>query len=185
MRIGLVCPYSLTVPGGVQGQVLGLARVLRELGHEARVLAPCDGPPPELYVIPLGNSIPTAANGSVAPLAPDPSCALRTIRALADEAFDVLHVHEPLAPGPTMTTLVMHPAPAVGTFHAAGDSTSYRVANRSLNWLAGRLDLRVVVSDDARELAERYFGGTYDVLFNGVELERYRHVRPIPAPAPP
>src|SRR5262245_65198405 len=38
VRIGLVCPYSLTVPGGVQGQVLGLARVLRALGHEARVL---------------------------------------------------------------------------------------------------------------------------------------------------
>ena len=143
MRIGLVCPYSLTVPGGVQGQVLGLARVLRAMGHEARVLAPCDGPPPELFVIPLGDSIPTAANGSVAPLAPDPACQLRTIRALADEAFDVLHLHEPLAPGPTMTALVMHPAPTVGTFHAAGDSTSYRLANRSLNWLAGRLDLRV------------------------------------------
>jgi phosphatidylinositol alpha-mannosyltransferase len=174
VRIGLVCPYSLTVPGGVQGQVLGLARVLRAMGHEARVLAPCDGPPPELFVIPLGNSIPTAANGSVAPLAPDPACQMRIIRALADEAFDVLHLHEPLAPGPTMTALVMHPAPTVGTFHAAGDSTSYRLANRSLNWLAGRLDLRVAVSDDARELAERYFGGTYDMLFNGVELERYR-----------
>ena len=83
-----------------------------------------------------------------------------------------------------MTALVMHPAPAVGTFHAAGDSKSYRFANRSLNWLAGRLDLRVAVSDDARELAERYFGGTYDVLFNGVELERYRHVRPIPRTGP-
>jgi phosphatidylinositol alpha-mannosyltransferase len=184
VRIGLVCPYSLTVPGGVQSQVLGLARVLRTLGHEARVLAPCDGPPPELFVIPLGDSIPTAANGSVASLAPDPSCALRTIRALADEAFDVLHLHEPLAPGPTMTTLVMHPAPAVGTFHAAGDSTSYRVANRSLNWLAGRLDLRVAVSDDARELAERYFGGTYDMLFNGVEVERYRGVGPIARTGP-
>ena len=86
----------------------------------------------------------------------------------------MLHLHEPLAPGPTMTALVMHPAPTVGTFHAAGDSTSYRFANRSLNWLAGRLDLRVAVSDDARELAERYFGGTYDMLFNGVEVERYR-----------
>jgi len=179
VRIGLVCPYSLTVPGGVQGQVLGLARVLRTMGHEARVLAPCDGPPPELFVIPLGDSIPTAANGSVAPLAPDPSCQLRTIRALADEAFDVLHLHEPLAPGPTMTALVMHPAPTVGTFHAAGDSTSYRLANRSLNWLAGRLDLRVAVSDDARELAERYFGGTYDMLFNGVEVERYRVERTV------
>ena len=46
MRIGLVCPYSLSVPGGVQGQVLGLAKALRRRGHEVRVLAPCDGPPP-------------------------------------------------------------------------------------------------------------------------------------------
>ena len=56
MRIGLVCPYSLTVPGGVQGQVLGLGRALRSLGHEARVLAPCDGPPPDACVTPLGKS---------------------------------------------------------------------------------------------------------------------------------
>ena len=72
MRIGLVSPYSLTVPGGVQAQVLGLARQLRRAGHEARVLGPCDGPPPESFVTPLGNSLPTAANGSVAPLVVDP-----------------------------------------------------------------------------------------------------------------
>src|SRR5712671_3930008 len=105
MRIGLVSPYSLTLPGGVQAQVLGLARELRRRGHEARVLGPCDGPPPETFVTPLGNSIPTAANGSVAPLAPDPSAALRTIRALRDESFEVVHVHEPLVPGPTMTSV--------------------------------------------------------------------------------
>ena len=184
MRIGIVCPYSMTVPGGVQGQVLGLARVLREMGHETRVLAPCDGPPPELFVIPLGNSVPTAANGSVAPLAPDPACALRTIRALADEAFDVLNVHEPLAPGPPMTALVMHPAPVVGTFHAAGDSSSYRLLNRGANWLAGRIELRVAVSDDARSLAERYLGGRYDVLFNGVEIDRYRVPSTVPRDGP-
>ena len=104
VRVGLVCPYSLSVPGGVQTQVLGLARALRKLGHEARLLAPCDGPPPDAGVTPLGNSIATSANGSIAPLAPDPAAALRTIRALRDEDFDVLHLHEPLAPGPTVTT---------------------------------------------------------------------------------
>src|SRR5262249_26000297 len=149
-----------------------------------RVLAPCDGPPPELFVIPLGNSIPTAANGSIAPLAPDPACALRTIRALADEAFDVVNVHEPLVPGPPMTALVMRPGITVGTFHAAGDSSSYRILNRSVNWLAGRLDLRIAVSDDARDLAERYLGGHYDVLFNGVELERYRVPATVPREGP-
>ena len=111
MRVGLVCPYSLTLPGGVQGQVLGLARSLRAMGHEARVLGPCDGPPPDVGVTPLGDCVPLAANGSVAPIAPDASCALRTIRALRDEEFDVLHLHEPLVPGPTMTALIAASTP--------------------------------------------------------------------------
>jgi phosphatidylinositol alpha-mannosyltransferase len=71
LRIGLISPYSLTIPGGVQAQVLGLARELRKMGHEARVLGPCDGPPPEPFVTPLGNSLPTAANGSVSGVAHD------------------------------------------------------------------------------------------------------------------
>jgi phosphatidylinositol alpha-mannosyltransferase len=184
VRIGLVCPYSLTVPGGVQAQVLGLARVLRSRGHEARVLAPCDGPPPELFVTPLGNSIPTAANGSVAPLAPDPSAALRTIRALRDEAFDVVHLHEPLAPGASVTALVMHVAPTVGTFHAAGDSASYRWLNPIVTWMANRIDVRCAVSADAELLAERYLGGTYEVLFNGVETDRYALAEPAKTDGP-
>ena len=100
-------------------QVLALAHELRARGHEARVLGPCDGPPPESFVTPLGNSLPLSANGSIAPLAPDPSAAFRTIQVLKDEAFDVLHVHEPLAPGPTLTTILTRPAPIVATFHAA------------------------------------------------------------------
>src|SRR4029079_13331291 len=113
------CPYSLTTPGGVQGQVLGLARSLRTLGHDARVLGPCDGPPPDAGVTPLGRSVPTAANGSVAPLAPDPSAQLRTIRALRNEDYEWLHHHEPMAPGPCITALLMGEPPKVGTFHAA------------------------------------------------------------------
>jgi phosphatidyl-myo-inositol alpha-mannosyltransferase len=151
----------------VQAQVLGLARELRRRGHEARVLAPCDGPPPELFVTPMGNSIPTAANGSVAPLAPDPAAALRTLRALRDEDFDILHLHEPLAPGPTLTSLFVHPAPIVGTFHAAGDSSTYRLLNRQVRWTADRIDYRCAVSEDAKELATRYLGGEYELLWNG------------------
>jgi len=64
----MVCPYSLSVPGGVQAQVLGLTRQLRRMGIEARALGPCDGPPPATFVTPLGNSLPTSANGSMAPL---------------------------------------------------------------------------------------------------------------------
>ena len=173
LRIGMLCPYSLTVPGGVQAQVMGLARALRRMGHEVRVLGPCDGAPPDTFVTPLGESLPTAANGSIAPLAPDPAAALRTIRVLGDEQFDVLHLHEPFSPGPTTTTLIMRPAPVVATFHAAGESTSYRYLNPVLRQMASAIDRRVAVSKDARLLAERYLGGEYVILPNGVELERF------------
>ena len=170
LRIGIVCPYSLSVHGGVQMQVLSLARELRRRGHEARVLGPCDGPPPESFVTPLGKSLPTAANGSIAPIAPDPPAVMRTIRVLDEEQFDVVHVHEPLAPGPPMTATMTHRHPTVGTFHAAGVSSSYRVFKPLLQTFIDRLDRRVVVSKDAQELVESYFGGHYEVLFNGVDV---------------
>jgi phosphatidylinositol alpha-mannosyltransferase len=174
----MVCPYSLSIPGGVQAQVLGLARELRRQGHEVRVLGPCDGPPPEPFVTPLGDSLPASANGSVAPLAPDPSATFRVLRVLRDEAFDVVHIHEPLAPGPPITSVTLHTAPTVGTFHAAGRSSSYRFLGPALGRIADRLDHRVVVSKDALALVQGYLGGEYELLFNGVETARIRSVEP-------
>jgi phosphatidyl-myo-inositol alpha-mannosyltransferase len=180
----MLCPYSLTMPGGVQMQVLGLARWLRRAGHDVRVLAPCDGPPPDPGVIPLGKSIPTAANGSVAPLAPDPSAQLRTIRALRDESFDVVHIHEPLAPGPAQTALLVKGSPMLGTFHAAGDSAGYRYLRPLVRWLANRLDHRCAVSVDAAALAERYLGGEYTPVFNGIDVEVHASAEPWPTDGP-
>ena len=184
MRIGILCPYSLTLPGGVQMQVLGLARALRKQGERVRVLAPCDGPPPDAGVTPLGNSLPTAANGSIAPIAPDPSAQLRVIRAMRDEEFDVIHLHEPLSPGPNQTALLLRPAPLIGTFHAAGGSLAYELMRRPSRFLASRLDDRCAVSDDARKMAQEALGGTYDLTFNGVELARFASGTPHPTTGP-
>ena len=151
------------------------------------MLAPCDGPPPEPFVTPLGDSLPTAANGSIAPLAPDPAAALRTLRVLRDEQFDVIHVHEPLAPGPSLTTVTLHVAPTVGTFHAAGRSTSYRVLAPLLTRLLGRLDERVAVSKDALALVQRHLdvdADDFTVLFNGVETDLIRAATPFPSSRP-
>jgi phosphatidylinositol alpha-mannosyltransferase len=152
---------------------MGLARALRKMGHEVRVLGPCDGAPPDTFVTPIGESLPTVANGSIAPLAPDPSAALRTIRVLRDEQFDVLHLHEPLTPGATITALVMRTAPIVATFHAAGESLSYKYLSAPLKGFASAIDHRVAVSKDAVLLAQRYIGGDYQILPNGVELDRF------------
>ena len=177
-------PYSLSLPGGVQGQVMGLARALNRQGHDCRVLGPCDGPPPEPGIIPLGNAVPFATNGSIAPIAPDPSAVLRTWRAMTSERFDLLHLHEPLVPGCTMTALVLKGAPIVGTFHLAGESDSYRLLRGIVKRLADRIDLRCAVSESAAAMARSALGHEYDVLFNGVDLERFRNAEPWPTEAP-
>lgn len=173
MRIGIISPYSLTLPGGVQGQILGLARALRAIGHDVRVLGPCDGPPPDAGVTPLGVSLPTATNGSVAPIAPDVSAQLRTIRALRDENFDVVHLHEPLCPGPTQTALLFKTAPLVGTFHAAGSGLAYKWFKPAVRRLARRLDVRCAVSVEARDSAAEALGGSYEMVFNAVDIAEF------------
>lgn len=184
LRVGMMSPYSLTVPGGVQSQILSLARALRATGVEVRVLGPCDGAPPEPGVTPLGVSLPTAANGSIAPIAPDVPAQLRTMRALGDERFDVLHLHEPIAPGPTMTATLLKPCPIIGTFHAAGGSLAYTMLNRGTRYLAGRLDIRCAVSAAAEEMAHHALGGTYERVFNGVEIAPFASAKLLPTEGP-
>lgn len=176
MRVAMVCPYSLTAHGGVQDQVLALSRAMSKLGVDVRILAPCDGPPPVTGVTALGSSLPTAANGSVAPIAPDIPAQLRLIKAYIHERFDLIHLHEPLAPGVGITTVLTRPAPILATFHAAGRSSSYKYFNPAVRFLRNRIDLACTVSQDAEDLAKKYLGGTYERVFNAVDVERYTPV---------
>ena len=110
LRIGLVCPYALDVPGGVQNQVLGLAAFLRRAGHDVHVLAP-GGLPEDAYGLEAarftsaGAALGVRYNGSVAPVAFGPLAAARTRRWVAAHAVDLLHVHEPLAPSASLLAL--------------------------------------------------------------------------------
>jgi phosphatidyl-myo-inositol alpha-mannosyltransferase len=165
-HVALVCPYSLDTSGGVQHQVLALQRALSRLDHQVTVLAP--GPTGG-----LGRTIPIPVNGSIARMAPHPAGAYRTRRALTRIPFDVVHLHEPLAPSITIPTLLLHSAPTVATFHAAGERTPYRWFGAPARRLARRIDAAVAVSDAAAELVHRHLGLTCTVLHNGIELERF------------
>lgn len=180
----MICPYSLSVYGGVQEQALSLARVMRHGGLDVRLLAPSDGPPPEPGITTLGSSLPTAANGSIAPIAPDLPAQVRLIKALWNEEFDLIHLHEPLAPGVGITTVLMQAAPMIGTFHAAGRSSAYRYVNRGCRALRRRLGIACAVSADAEELAATWLGGTYERVFNGIDVDRFRLAEPEPTDAP-
>ncbi len=187
MRVSLLCPYSLSVPGGVQGQVLGLARALREIGVDARVIGPTDGPPPEPGITTVGPSVGFATNGSVSPMAEGQTIASeRTLEALRAFEPDVLHLHEPLVPGPTSAALLGSEVPKVGTFHAAGESgaPAYKALRKLAVSAARRLAVRVAVSPDARAMAEAALGGSYLILPNGVDVDAFSKVEPFPTVKP-
>ncbi len=161
MRIGLVCPYSLSVPGGVQGQVLGLARSLRV----ARPPHPGAGAVRRAAARRVGHAArqqhaPPRPTARSSPLAPDLSAQLRFIRALRDEDFDVLHLHEPMVPGPAMTAgLVQAGAARRHVPRRRGAAPPTPGSGRRCAGSGDRLDVACAVSEDARELAERFLGG--------------------------
>jgi phosphatidyl-myo-inositol alpha-mannosyltransferase len=187
MRVLLVSPYSLSMFGGVQNQVLGLARNLRELGADARVVAPCDGPPPERGIITVGPSTQFSSNGSIAPIASGKTVAQRTLEARRVIEPDVIHLHEPLVPGPTQTLLISTDEPLVGTFHASymgHFNPWYAVFRPPLRRWIHRLTVTTAVSDDAAEMSELSFGCISEILPNGVDVPHFAKATPWPSTRP-
>ena len=189
MRIALVSPYSWTYRGGVNSHVQALAEELSGRDHHVRVLAPFDPAdrvtkllhrqepmrrePPD-YLIPLGRTFGFGANGSVANLSPFPGGLTTMKRELKAGAFDVIHVHEPIAPIIGWNATTSKAAPVVGTFHAYSTKP---VPNHIGNVLGARrilnqLTERVAVSEAAAWTGRRWFGGEYTIVPNGVDLER-------------
>jgi phosphatidyl-myo-inositol alpha-mannosyltransferase len=188
MKIAMMSPYSLTRPGGVQGQVLGLARALRDLGHEVTVVGPEDpeekeraidqerDPNPDTFV--MGRPTGLRSNGSVAPVTISPRAAMKAERFVRKGGFDVLHLHEPLAPVAAYGFVVSAPVPMVGTYHRSGVSKWVPVLKPLVYLVGSRLQVRVAVSEAATETALRSSKGEYEVLYNGVDMERFTEAQP-------
>lgn len=175
MRVAIVCPYSLAVPGGVQSHVLALGRSLGDFGVEASVVAPTDGADMRdagVRIVPLGRSFGLNVNGSTAPLALGPRVALRARTAV--RGYDLVHVHEPLQFAVSLTATATAAHPVVGTFHAAAESMIWYAALRPLFAKAvARLDASWAVSEAAATLVQRYFGVRPPIEPNGVEVSRF------------
>ena len=188
MRVALVSAYDLAVPGGVQGQVLGLARALGAAGHEVVVIAPGIGGAGQtagLDLVTVGRSHLVPANGSRAPVAPTPAAMRRARRAVAASGADVVHVHEPLVPGPALAATCTRDAPVLGTFHRARASTGYIVYGHALARFVHRLDDRVAVSEMAAETLRSAVGPCeVAILGNAVDLDRFAAAEPAPTTAP-
>ncbi len=183
MRIALVSPYAVDVPGGVTGHVANLARELRCQGHEVTRLAPASrGAILEPDVVAIGRPIPIPASGSIARVTLSLRLAGPVKASLERGAFDVVHLHEPLTPALPLYFLSASRALTVGTFHAAyeGGNRRYAFARWPLRHYARRLHGRIAVSSAAEQLAARYFPGVYTVIPNGVDARRFGKCRSVP-----
>lgn len=181
MRIGLVCPYSLDVAGGVQNHVKDLAETLIGWGHSVSVLAPSDGADLPAYVVATGGAVPVPFNGSVARMAFGPVVATKVHRWLRDGAFDVLHIHEPTIPSISLLALWMSEGPVVATYHSAHvRSRALLVSAPMLRPSLEKIDAHVAVSEYARDTRVHHVGGEPVVIPNGLHVARFAAAVPRP-----
>ncbi|WP_007023955.1 glycosyltransferase family 4 protein [Saccharomonospora iraqiensis] len=183
MRIGIVCPYSFDVPGGVQGHVRDLAAALRAHGHTVSVLAPGDEDGPDLpdFVQPAGRSLGIPYNGSVARLQFGPVSYARVRRWLRESDLDVLHLHEPTAPSLSLLALKLAEGPIVATFHTSTPrSRTLAAFEPVLRPLLEKVTARIAVSALARRVQVEHLGGDAVEIPNGVDTSLFSTARPLP-----
>src|SRR3990172_5145193 len=176
MKIALVSPYDLAVPGGVNSHIPHLAEHFVARGHEVRLIAPASDVSnlsPLAIVVGRPRSIP--AGGSIARMAISPRLADPVRRVLAEEQFDVVHVHEPLVSFMTIQFLRFSNAVNVGTFHAARESGArlYVYTRRLLKDAFRGLDGKIAVSQAAARLVTPHFPGYYNIIPNGVDVAHF------------
>jgi phosphatidylinositol alpha-mannosyltransferase len=182
MRIGIACPYSWDVPGGVQSHIRDLAEALIDKGHDVSVIAPADEDRPlPGYVVPTGAAIPVPYNGSVARLSFGPLSLNRVRRWLRDGNFDVLHAHEPTVPSLSLLACWAASGPIVATVHTAMPKSRVLLATQGVMRSAlEKIDGRIAVSEAARSTLVQHLGGDAVLIPNGVATHRYRDGSPLP-----
>ena len=182
MRIGMVCPYSFDVPGGVQSHILQLAEVMRARGHYVSVLAP-SSPHVKLpdYVVSGGKAVPIPYNGSVARLRFGPATHRMVKRWLAAGDFDVLHLHEPNAPSLSLLALMIADGPIVATFHTSTTkSFGLSMFQGILRPWNEKIMGRIAVSDLARRWQIEALGSDAVQIPNGVDVASFASAPVLP-----
>jgi phosphatidylinositol alpha-mannosyltransferase len=183
MRVGLVCPYTWDVPGGVQSHIRDLAEALIELGHQVSVISPADEDTPlPPYVVSAGRPVPVPYNGSVARLSFGFLSASRVRRWVKEGGFDVLHVHEPTAPSLSMSACWVASGPIVATVHSSmPKSRALHAAVPLIRSAMEKINGRIAVSEAARTMLVEHMGGDAVLIPNGVATRRYAGpVEPLP-----
>lgn len=181
LRIGLVSPYGWDAPGGVQVHIRDLARLLIKDGHFVSVLAPVNDESilADDFVVPAGRPIAIPYNGAVARVLFGPVAASRVRQWIAENDFDLLHIHEPAIPSLGLLACSLADGPMVGTFHVA--ATRVRIAFAIVpivEPIIERLRARIAVSEVARHTLRSHIDTDAVVIPNGIDLESFRGAQP-------
>jgi phosphatidylinositol alpha-mannosyltransferase len=184
MKIALVSPYDPSHPGGVYEHIAHLRGEFLRLGHDVTVLAP-RGRKGGLEVgdgfYGIGRTVPIPANGSMVRVTFDVTLYNAVKSLMRHEKFDVVHLHEPLIPVLPYLVLLNSRAVNVATFHAFRSSSPWYTAFKPyMTYMMSRLDARIAVSGPARDFVSQYFHGPYDIVPNGIDVQRFRDVEPFP-----
>jgi phosphatidylinositol alpha-mannosyltransferase len=183
VKIGIVVPFSWSFWGAVVEHAELQADALAARGHDVRLIMANDPPgqftrvlhprvgrhgDPPPHVIPVGRSVIVPANGSLPNISLSPRSFFRIRRVLERERFDVLHLHEPMTPAICIGVLAIAREPIVATHHASGDLGWMKLGMPAWGFLMDRVDQRIAVSERARDSADRWVGGPWEVIPNGV-----------------
>ncbi|TWS24975.1 glycosyltransferase family 4 protein [Tsukamurella sputi] len=182
MRIGMICPYSFDVAGGVQAHVVDLARVLIERGHEVSVLTPSSKETvlPD-FAVSSGKAVAIPYNGSVSRLSFGPKAFARLRKWIRTGEFDVLHVHEPNAPSLGMLALAIADGPIVATFHTSTEkSLVLSVFQSVLRPSHEKIRGKIAVSELARRWQMESLGSDAIEIPNGVDVRAFADGDPLP-----
>lgn len=176
MRVALVCPYDLSVPGGVQAHVRDLAASLRELGDEVVIVGPM-GEERGGRVHGVGGTVSVPFNDSRAPISLSPLAARRALEAVERHEPDVVHVHEPAVPTISLAVSLWGPRPVVATFHAWSDEdVAYRLARPLIRKAIAGVSENIAVSQPAAAYHAEALGlptSRFHVVPNGVDVSRF------------
>lgn len=181
MRIGIVCPYAWDVPGGVQAHIRDQAETLIEMGHDVSVITPVEDPASlPAYAVDGGRPRPVPYNGSVARLTFGVKATARVRRWIREGDFDVLHVHEPLAPSLGVLACWAARGPIVATVHSSIERsrvliTGYYLAQTALE----KISALIAVSEHARRTIVDHLGGDAVLIPNGVRVDHYEGAEPL------
>ena len=177
MKIGLVSPYDYAFPGGVVVHISYLARHFVEMGHKVKVLASCSKKGISYFgeeVISIGKPLPIPSAGSIARVALSPWLPAQVGRSLAREKFDILHIHEPFGSLLSFWTLTESNTINVGTFHAYHTKPrGYWLSKPVLVKLLPKLQAKIAVSKPAMEFISYHLPADYQIIPNGVDIERF------------